>query len=119
MQFQYMKEDVGYEEFILAVCEADTEGSEGKIVSAKAKALTVKKVTENRDQNELKDLRQQIESLATIMESATVGNNKPKMNGGVSKCLENLSWRELVKAAVTSPSISPGSTPIQTLNQNL
>ena len=84
MQFLYIKEDVGYEEFLAAVYEAETEGSKGKIVSAKAKALTVEKVTENRDQNELKDLRQQIESLAMIMKSATVGRNKPKMNGGVS-----------------------------------
>ena len=41
------------------------------------KSLTVEKVMENRDQNELKDLRQQIESLATIMKSATVGGSKP------------------------------------------
>ena len=38
MQFLYMKKDVGYEEFCVAVYEAKTEGSEGKIVSAKAKA---------------------------------------------------------------------------------
>ena len=50
-----MKEDVGYKEFFAVVYEAEAEGSEGKIVSAKAKALTVEKVTENRDQNELKD----------------------------------------------------------------
>ena len=79
-----MKEDVGYDEFLAAVYEAKKEGSEGKIVSAKAKALTVERVTENRDQNELKDLRQQIKSLAMIMKSATVGNNKSKMNGEVS-----------------------------------
>ena len=59
-------------------------GSEGKIVSAKAKALTVEKVTEGRDQNELKDLRQQIDSLAMTMKCTIVGNNKPKMGGGVS-----------------------------------
>ena len=38
-----MKEDVGYEIFLAAVYEAETEGSEGKFVSAKAKALTVEK----------------------------------------------------------------------------
>ena len=48
------------EEFLAAVYEAETEGSEGKIMSAKAKALIVEKVTESRDQSELKDLRQQI-----------------------------------------------------------
>ena len=84
MQFLYMKDDVGYKEFLTLVCEAVMEGSEGKIVSTKAKALTVEKVIESRDQNELKDLRQQIESLAMIMKSAMVGNNKPKMNGAVS-----------------------------------
>ena len=84
MQFLYMKEDVGYEEFLATVYEVQPEGSEGKTVSVKAKALTVEKVTENRDQNKLKDLRQQIESLAMIMKNATVGNNKPKMAGGVS-----------------------------------
>ena len=34
MQFLYMKEDVGYEEFLVAVYETETEGSEGKIVRA-------------------------------------------------------------------------------------
>ena len=166
MQFLYMKEDVGYEEFLAVVYEAETEGYEGKIVSVKAKTLTVKKVTESRDQIELKDLKQ-IESLAVIMKSATVGNKTPKMSAGVSsprkkevsggppqkslqgssrktkgplkpgqkpikyyRCdgsghgwqecstLENLNWRELVRAAVPSPPASPGSTPIQTSNQN-
>ena len=61
-------------------------------MSAKAKALIVEKVIENRHQRELKDLKQQIESLATIMKSATVGSGKPKVTGGVSspgrrKCL--------------------------------
>ena len=31
--FLYMKEDVGYEEFLAAVYEAKTEGSEGKVVN--------------------------------------------------------------------------------------
>ena len=53
-------------------------------MNVKAKALTVEKVIENRYQNELKDPRQQIESLAPIMKSATVGSGKPKVTGGVS-----------------------------------
>ena len=84
MQFLYMKEDVGCEEFLAAVYEAEMEGSEGKIVSAKAKALTLERVIENRDEIELKDVKQQIESLTMIMESATVGSSKPKVTGGVS-----------------------------------
>ena len=56
-----MKEDEGYEEFLAVVYEAETEGSEGKVVNVKAKALTVEKILENRKLNELEDLRQQIE----------------------------------------------------------
>ena len=86
MWFLYMKEDVGCEEFLAVVYESETEGSEGKVVNVKAKAFTVEKIVENREQNKLKDLRQQIESLATIMKSATVGSPKPKVMGGVSSC---------------------------------
>ena len=32
MWFLYMKEDVGYAEFLAVVYEAETDGSEGKIV---------------------------------------------------------------------------------------
>ena len=52
------------------------EGSEGKVVNVKAKALPVEKIIDNKEQNELKDLRQQTELLATIMKSAMVGNLK-------------------------------------------
>ena len=125
------------------------------------------KRVENREQNELKDLRQLIESLATIMKSTMIGSTKPKVMGGVSsprkkevsgtspwkvfqgsprkvkgplklgqkpiKCYrcdgwghgqrecptpENLNWRELVGAVVSSTPRSPGSTPIQPPNQN-
>ena len=44
----------------------------------------MEKIIENKEQNELKDLRQQIESLATIMKSATMGNVKPKVTEGAS-----------------------------------
>ena len=57
MQFLYMKEDVGYEDFLVAVYEAKTKGSEGKIVRTKAKALTVEKVSENSNHIVLKDLK--------------------------------------------------------------
>ena len=67
MRFLYMKVDVGYEEFLAAVYEAETEGLEGKVLNVKAKAMTVEKINDNKEKNELKDLRQQIESLTTIM----------------------------------------------------
>ena len=43
-----MKGDVGYEEFLAAVYEAETEGSEGKVLNVKAKAMTVEKVVEKK-----------------------------------------------------------------------
>ena len=46
MRFLYMKEEVGYEEFLPMVYEAETEGTEGKILSVKAKAMTVEKVVD-------------------------------------------------------------------------
>ena len=45
-----MKEQVGYEEFLATVYEAETEGTEGKVLNIKAKAMTVEKVF---DKNEL------------------------------------------------------------------
>ena len=79
-----MKEDVGYEEFLATVYEAETEGSEGKILNVKAKAMTVERIAVNTEQNELNDLKQQIESLTTIMKSATIGNVKSKVVEGIS-----------------------------------
>ena len=162
-----MKEDLGYEEFLAAVYEAEMEGSEGKVLNVKSKAMTVENIADSKEQNGLKDLRQQIESLAMIMKSATVGNVKPKSVEGVSsprkkevlgnspqtgfqgspkkrkgplksgqkpiRCykfdgwghrgrecptLENLNWRELVGAVVSSTLGSPGFIPIPTPNQN-
>ena len=45
MRFLYMKEEVGYE-FLATVYEAETEETEGKILSVKAKAMTVEKVVD-------------------------------------------------------------------------
>ena len=49
MQFLYMKDDVGYEEFLAAVYEAENEGTEGKVVNMKAKVMTVEKVIKERE----------------------------------------------------------------------
>ena len=83
MRFLYMKEEVGYEEFLAAVYEAETEGTEGKILSAKAKAMMVEKVIDKDGPIDLKDMKQQIQSLATIMKSTTVGNVKMENGEGV------------------------------------
>ena len=79
-----MKEEIGYEEFLAAVYEAETEGTEGKTLNVKAKAMTVEKVVEKKEPTDLHDIKQQIESLATIMKSATIGNIRPKEGDGVS-----------------------------------
>ena len=84
MRFLYVKEDVGYEEFLATVYEAETEGTEGKVLNVKAKAMTVEKVVEKKEPTDLQDIKQQIESLATIMKSATMGNIRPKEGDGVS-----------------------------------
>ena len=84
MRFLYMKEDVGYEEFLATVYEAETEGMEGKILNVKAKAMTVKKVVEKKEPTNLQDIKQLIESLATIMTSAMMGNVRPKGGDGIS-----------------------------------
>ena len=85
MRFLYMKEEVGYEEFLAAVYEAETEGTEGKVLNVKAKAMTVEKV---------------------------VDKNKP------TDLLENLKWRELVGAVVSSNLEETGLTPIHNLGHN-
>ena len=82
VMFLYMKEEVGYEEFLAMVYEAETEGTEGKILNIKAKAMTVEKVVEKNEPTDLQDIKQQIESLATIMKSATVGSVKLKEEKG-------------------------------------
>ena len=84
MRFLYMKEEVGYEEFLAAVYEAETEGTEGKVLNVKAKTMTAKKVVDKNEPNDLQDTKKQIESLATIMKSTTVGNIKIKEGEGVS-----------------------------------
>ena len=57
--------------------EAENEGTEGKVVNMKGKAMTVEKVIEEREKSELKDLKQQIESFTMIMKSA-IGTGKTK-----------------------------------------
>ena len=66
------------------VYEAETEGTEGKILNVKAKAMTVEKVVEKKEPTDLQDMKQQIELLATIMKSAMMGGVKLKEGDGVS-----------------------------------
>ena len=84
MRFLYMKEEVGYEEFLAAMDKAENEGSENKVLSVKAKAMAVEKSIDDKEQNDLQDLKQQIEALMMIMKSATVGGVKSKGKEGVS-----------------------------------
>ena len=84
MQFLYRKDNVGYEDFLAALYEAENEGTEGKVLNVKAKAVTVEKVIEEREKSELKDLKQQMESLTTIMKSAMLETGKTKSREGIS-----------------------------------
>ena len=84
MIFLYMKEEVGYEEFLAAVYEAETEGTEGKVLNVKAKAMTVEKGVDKNEPTDIQDIKHQIESLATIIKSTTVENVKLKEGEGVS-----------------------------------
>ena len=84
MRFLYMKEEVGYEEFLAAEYEAETDGTEGTVLNVKAKAMAVEKVVDKNEPTDLQDIKQQIESLATIMKSTTVENVKLKEGEGVS-----------------------------------
>ena len=80
MKFFCMKEEVGYERLLAAVYEAETEGTEGKVLNVKAKAMTVDKVVDKNEPTDLQDIKQQIESLATIYEE--YHSRKGKTKGG-------------------------------------
>ena len=79
-----MKEDVGYVEFLAAAYEAENEGPESKVLNVNTKAMTVGKIIDDKEQNDLTDLKQKIESLIMIMKSATMGGVKSKVKEGVS-----------------------------------
>ena len=119
MQFLYMQDNVGYEEFLAAVYEAENEGTEGKIVNTKAKAMTVEKVIEEREKDELKDLKQQIQSLTIIMKSATMGTGKTKgREGTFSLRKKELLGNSPEKGVQWSPKkgkipLRPGQKPLQ------
>ena len=51
-----MKEEVGYEEFLAEVYEAETDETEGKILNVKAKVMTVEKVVEKKEPTDLQDI---------------------------------------------------------------
>ena len=114
-----MKDDVGYEDFLAAVYEAENEGTEGKMVNMKAKAITVEKVIEEREKSELKDFKQQIESLTMIMKSATIGTEKTKGREGISsprkKELLGSSPQKRIQGSPKKSKISlkPGQKPLQ------
>ena len=53
MRFLYMEENVGYEEFLASLYDAETEGTEGKVLIVKAKAMMVEKVVEKKEPTDL------------------------------------------------------------------
>ena len=119
MQFLYMKDGVGYEEFLAMVYEAENEGTEGKVVTMKAKTMTVEKVIEETEKSELKDLKQQIKFLTMIMKSAMIGTGKTKGKEGISspkkKGLLGNSPQKRMQGSPNKGKISlrPGQKPLQ------
>ena len=119
IRFLYMKEEVGYEEFLATAYEAETEGTEGKVLNVKAKAMTVEKVVDKNEPTDLQDIKQQIESLATIMKSTTVENVKLKEGERVSSPKKKEVFRNSPKKAFQgSPQkgkgiSKPGQKPIK------
>ena len=119
MRFLYMKKEVGYEEFLATVYEAETEGMEGKILNVKAKTMTVEKVVEKKEPIDLQDIKQQIEWLATITKSATMGRCKAKGGGmGFHSQRRKMFWNSPKKVFDGSPRKGkgvpkPGQKPIK------
>ena len=118
MRFLYMKEELRYEELLATVYEAKTEGTEGKILSAKAKAMMVEKVVDKDEPTYLQDIRQQIKLLATIMKSTTVGNVKMEGREGVLSPKKETFRGSPKKAFQGSPRkgkgvLKPGQKPIK------
>ena len=111
-------DNVGYEEILAAVYEAENEGTEGKVMTMKDKAMTVEKVIQEREKSELKDLKHQIESLTTIMKSAMIGTGKTKGREGISSPRKELLGSLLQKRMQGSPkkgktSLRLGQKPLQ------
>ena len=104
---------------LATVYEAETEGSEGKVLNIKAKAMTVKKVFDKNEPTDHQDIKQQMESLATIMKSTTVGNVKIKEGEGVSSPKKKeVFWNSPKKKFQGSPQkgkgiSKPGQRPIK------
>ena len=92
MRFLYMKDDTSYKEFLAAVYEAENGGTESKALNVKAKAMTVEKIIDDKERNDLKDLKEQIELLSMIMKSATIGSMKPKGRERVSSPWKKVVW---------------------------
>ena len=99
--------------------EAEKEGTEGKILSTKAKAMTVEKVVDKDEPTDLQDIKQQIKLLATIMKSTTVGNVKMENGEGVLSPKKKEPFRGSPKKAIQgSPQkgkgvLKPGQKPIK------
>ena len=118
MTFLYIKEEVGYEEFLAAMYEAENEGPENKVLSVKAKAMSVEKIIDDKEQNDLRDFKQQIESLTMIMKSTTMGGVKWKGKGVSSPRKKEMFGNSPQNGLQGSPktgkiSLKPGQKPVK------
>ena len=78
IQFCYKREETTYEELYREAVEAEKEkNSEIKVTSLKVKSAIV-----GEEQDGIRDLKQKIDALTTVVKSSTLGGAKPKQNNG-------------------------------------
>ena len=78
IRFCYKREETTYEELFREAVEAEKEkNSEIKVTSLKVKSAIV-----GEGQDGIRDLKQKIDALTTVVKSSTLGGAKPKQNNG-------------------------------------
>ena len=78
IQFCYKREETTYEELFWEAVEAKKE----KNLKIKVTSLKVKSAIVGEDQDRIRDLKQKIDALTTMVKSSTLGGAKPKQNNG-------------------------------------
>ena len=76
--FCYKREETTYEELFREAVEAEKE----KNLEIKVTSLKVKSAIVGKDQDGIRDLKQKIDALTTVVKSSTFGGAKPKQNNG-------------------------------------
>ena len=78
IRFCYKREETTYEELFWEAVEAKKE----KNLEIKVTSLKVKSAVIGEDQDRIRDLKQKIDALMTVVKSSTLGGAKLKQNNG-------------------------------------